>query len=406
MRTPIFFSIVITVYNVEEYLQECIESILRQTYSNIEILLVDDGSTDRSGEVCDEYAIKDERVQVFHQTNQGIVRARINGIQHAKGNYVVFVDSDDWVDADMCSIFAQQIEKNRPDIVAVGLVKEYADRSHAVKNILSTGYYDSEKMKQMIYPQMIYTGRFFERGLEAYICAKAIDKKIITKVAEDMDATITFAEGGVWLYLCMLQASSLTIVDALPYHYRMREDSMSIQKNLNPRIDSIYKSLISGVMKYGEDKNQLIWQLDNMIMYFYIWKKLPTLNYKNKNTLYPYPELKKGSRIILYGAWRFGRELHRYIKNSEFCKIVLWVDQNADIYRDTGLDIQLPEKILETEYDYILLGTMVYSGVQSMKKKLLSMGIEKNILYVKEEWINSDYLPDECKDLKKKYINV
>ena len=90
-------SIVVHVYNVAEYLHECIDSIINQTYKNIEIILVDDGSTDNSGEICDEYAKKDNRIIVVHQENKGPNSARKKGIIIAKGNYIGFVDGDDWI---------------------------------------------------------------------------------------------------------------------------------------------------------------------------------------------------------------------------------------------------------------------------------------------------------------------
>lgn len=91
-------SVVVPVYNVERYIARCIESILNQTHRNLELILVDDGSPDRSGEICDEYALKDNRIKVIHTPNQGVSRARNTGLDHAAGDYLLFVDSDDWVE--------------------------------------------------------------------------------------------------------------------------------------------------------------------------------------------------------------------------------------------------------------------------------------------------------------------
>ena len=95
MNKP-FFSIIVPVYNVEKYLPQCVESILRQTYENFEVILVDDGAKDRSGEICDEFAAKDERVSVIHKQNGGLSSARNAGIREAQGKYILFVDSDDY----------------------------------------------------------------------------------------------------------------------------------------------------------------------------------------------------------------------------------------------------------------------------------------------------------------------
>ena len=100
MNKPKISIIVLPVYNTELYLRECIESILRQSYADFEVLLVNDGSKDRSGEICEKYAGKDTRVKVFHQTNQGVTAARKCGILHSNGEYLCFVDSDDTITPD------------------------------------------------------------------------------------------------------------------------------------------------------------------------------------------------------------------------------------------------------------------------------------------------------------------
>ena len=101
-------SIIIPVYNTEKYLSTAIESALNQTYKNIEIILVDDGSTDDSGKICDEYALKNSNVEVIHSVNMGPSVARSLGVESAKGDYVMFIDSDDWVDAAICIVLIRQ----------------------------------------------------------------------------------------------------------------------------------------------------------------------------------------------------------------------------------------------------------------------------------------------------------
>lgn len=97
-------SVIVPMYNVELYLRKCLDSIVNQTYKNIEILIIDDGSTDNSGMICDEYAQKDDRIKVFHTENQGLSSARNLGLDEATGDWVGFVDSDDWIDDDMYDV--------------------------------------------------------------------------------------------------------------------------------------------------------------------------------------------------------------------------------------------------------------------------------------------------------------
>lgn len=116
-------SIIVPVYQVKEYVGECVESLLAQTYTNVEILLVDDGSTDGSGELCDEYARSDHRIRVMHQENQGAAGARNKGLDEAKGEYVAFVDSDDRVSSVYIEELYKLIDKYHADIAACAYVK-------------------------------------------------------------------------------------------------------------------------------------------------------------------------------------------------------------------------------------------------------------------------------------------
>ena len=116
-------SIIVPVYNVKSYVGECVESLCRQTYTNLEILLVDDGSTDGSGEVCDEYAGRDERIRVIHQANRGLSGARNMGLDDARGEYIAFVDSDDLVSRNYVETLYELLMKYEADIAACAYIK-------------------------------------------------------------------------------------------------------------------------------------------------------------------------------------------------------------------------------------------------------------------------------------------
>lgn len=116
-------SVIVPVYNVEEYLPTCIESILNQTYKDLEILLIDDGSTDNSGRICDEYAKRDNRCIVIHQPNKGVYNARNTGLEHVKGEYISFIDSDDYIHPQMLEILYETLQKEDYDFSMVAYKK-------------------------------------------------------------------------------------------------------------------------------------------------------------------------------------------------------------------------------------------------------------------------------------------
>ena len=130
------FTIIVPIYNAEKYINKCIDSILAQTYKNIEIILVNDGSTDNSLEICKEYKKKDKRIKVFNQKNSGVSQARNKGIDNATGELIIFVDSDDWIDADMIEQLEKVYERFKPDLInykIYGRKKEYQDKQYLTK---------------------------------------------------------------------------------------------------------------------------------------------------------------------------------------------------------------------------------------------------------------------------------
>ena len=148
-------SVIIPVYNVEAFLRKCLDTIVGQTYKDVEILLIDDGAKDKSGAICDEYAGKDDRIQVFHTENRGLSAARNLGIKHAKGEWIAFVDSDDWVELDMLESAVSVAERDHLDLVFWGYCKEYADRSEEKKLIWAQSErYDEKQVREQLYRRL------------------------------------------------------------------------------------------------------------------------------------------------------------------------------------------------------------------------------------------------------------
>lgn len=125
----LLISIIVPVYRVEPYIRQCMDSLIGQTYKNIEIICVDDGSPDNSGAILDEYAAKDDRVRPLHQENRGVAQARNAGIEASRGDYIMFVDGDDWVDRDCCQKSVEKARQDLSDVVIWGYVREFDQKS-------------------------------------------------------------------------------------------------------------------------------------------------------------------------------------------------------------------------------------------------------------------------------------
>lgn len=144
-------SIIVPVYKVEKYLPKCIDSILAQTFTDFELILVDDGSPDRCGEICDEYAGKDSRIRVIHQKNQGVSVARNAGLDIAKGKYIGFVDSDDWIEPKMYETMISTAEKEQSDIVICGIRHYNEENVFIYDELTAFGKYNNEQMLKYLY---------------------------------------------------------------------------------------------------------------------------------------------------------------------------------------------------------------------------------------------------------------
>lgn len=154
-------SIIVPIYNAEEYLEKCITSIIHQSYKNLEIILVDDGSTDGSLEICKRYESIDTRIVVVEQRNFGVVRARQLGVKTATGDFIGWVDADDWIEPEYMEKLTRLQIESEADIVAAAHFHDIGNDSRLVKNGVNTGIYE---VKQLL-PVMLYTGEFFEYGI-------------------------------------------------------------------------------------------------------------------------------------------------------------------------------------------------------------------------------------------------
>lgn len=218
-------SIIVPIYNAELYLEECIISIRKQTYENIEILLVDDGSTDASLRICERHAIEDERIVVIHQENQGRVKARKAGIEKAKGKYIGFVDSDDWVDNSMYAVLMQIAEETDADMVTSGLYKEYGETSGREVEMFAERLYETEEDLTYLYSNFLMYKDGINKGLSDSMCTKIFRREIAKEVSLAVPENIWTGEDCVFVSLYLLQCRKIYCCGRIFYHYRMRDGS-------------------------------------------------------------------------------------------------------------------------------------------------------------------------------------
>lgn len=255
-------SVVVPIYNVEKYIENCIKSIINQTYDNLEIILVDDGSKDNCGKICDEYATKDNRIKVMHKENGGLSDARNCGLEISNGKYVIFIDSDDWIEKNMIELLYSNIIKANADISICEFVEEDEQGKVVSQKIYDneTVVFDSEgAIKDLI----------IQKTLTNHAWNKLYSKKIFNNVRypkgqlmEDISTTYKLFEN----------SKKIIYQNTALYHYLQR--SKSILGNITRRRIDDQDKAINERNEYLQNK------------YPQLIKEIEIDNLKNVKTLY------------------------------------------------------------------------------------------------------------------------
>lgn len=372
-------SVVVTVYNIDKFLSKCIESICAQTYKNIEVIIIDDGSTDDSPTICDSYAQKDKRIKVVHRENKGLVNARKQGVYLASGEYVAFVDGDDWITNDMFSSMMNEVEKNNSEIVVSGVKVISNEDERLEKNLLRAGFYNRDDLEKYIFPFMLYLKGFYEFGVTQYTWNKLYKRELINEYIGLIDDRITDGEDVALVYLLMLHANSLSIIDACNYCYRQSAFSMChnlkndyfenvfyLKKNLE---DNLLSSKFAELLKPQVDMYIKMMLYRGITLKFNYPAEVKLIDRPNINQIHP------RDNIILYGCGVYGKKFFDMIQTNNLCKIVNWVDKYEKGTVVNGYEIKGLDALFSSQYDKILLAVKNQKVAEEIKDDLIQRGI-------------------------------
>lgn len=265
----VFISVIVPVYNVEKYLHQCVDSILNQTFRDFELILVDDGSKDNSSQICDDYVEQDERVYVIHQPNGGQVKARKAGLEKSTGEYVFFVDSDDWLELDALEIACCSAKDNNADIVTFDGYFCYSNNRKApVGQSVPSGVFDKKQMIERIYPKMIYSGKFFYFGIYAAMWNKIFRRSLLYPNMINVNPKLRIGEDGVTTFASFLDAKKICVLST--YHlYDYRDNNTSITRSYCANQFDNAKLLIQTLREINEKK--AVFDLSSQIDYYYMY---------------------------------------------------------------------------------------------------------------------------------------
>lgn len=285
-------SIIVPVYNVEKYLDKCIQSLINQTYKNIEIILIDDGSTDSSGKICDEWAKKDKRIVIKHTKNSGVSMARNIGIKLAKGIYIGFVDADDYIANDMYEFLLKNMKEHNSDISICSSYDVYED-GKIIHNKIENINIELDNIDALIY---IFKAGYYGTG----IWNKLFKKELLQDNSFDIE--LSNGEELSVLFNAIKQAKKIYYSSVPKYYYYQRVGSATHNKKINSGMVQNFKSIIS-------DNSDIINNNKNLKKVIYSHYILACFQVYNRSIIYRSPA--KEYKAV-------GNEMDKYENDIDF----------------------------------------------------------------------------------------
>ena len=375
-------SVIVPVYNTEKYLPFCIDSILNQTYEKIEIILVDDGSEDRSLAICTEYAQKDNRIIVIQNKHQGVVSTRKTGVEKSKGDYCIFVDSDDWIAENLIETALLLTDNGSVDIVNYNMKSVDGEKVTEWNYTISEGTYDKRSLDK-IYKKMMFD---FEKGCPGILqslCTKLIRRTVLQSSIQSVDKRITMGEDAAVVYKSCLLAEKIAVTNKYLYFYRTTPDSMCLSKNLNifSEIHFFQKYMNSAFSNYSE-KYELDKQLQAYLLLFIKKGTTDVFSLKFKDLFHiPFSRPDIGQRVVIYGAGNVGRSYFRQLSQVKDIEIAAWIDKNQAETRIYNYKIESPDILNYISFDSLIVAVKSWQTAAEIRKELDGIVSDEKVLW-------------------------
>lgn len=385
-------SVIIPIYNVAEYLEKCIASVIGQTYNRLQIILVDDGSADSSGQICDRYAKEDSRIVVIHKQNEGLVEARKTGLRHVEGEYICYVDGDDWVEPDLVEHLVTGMLSADADLAVSDYFCDMADDIRKVQGRQKAGVYGAESL----IPTMLYTGEFYEFGISQFVWAKLFRKDLLWDIQMQVNGRISCGEDVAVTYPYILQTRKICILDYAGYHYLQRDGSMTGCYDAGEKMQNmLLLKHLQNVFRKSGYSDSLCRQLNQYAKNLLLVRQTGYFDSpKEDQVLMPYGGILGDARVVIYGAGKLGQSIYHYLTHQTSIKIVNWVDRNYETYRRSGMKVNSPKELQTMDanaYDFILTGINNQKTAEQVEKYLLDTGIKQE----KIRWLDRDFIKEE-----------
>lgn len=388
-------SIIIPVYNTEQYLRKCLESVRCQTLEEIEIICVDDGSKDACPQILDEYARKDGRFRVIHKRNGGLVSARKAGVEAASGEYIGYVDSDDWIEPQMYERLYADAYNNNADLVTSGYLFE-GNYITVHFDDVPGGLYDEENM-EYLRENAIYNLQTKEVGIRGSLCCKLFRTGLLRKIQAEISEKLTFSEDKMCVLSYILQCHRVYVRKEAFYHYISHPSSMVHKANADYLIsvNEVYSHFIK-LYEHPDFTSVMRMQAEIYITEL-LYKGINSrMGFQNSNLLWldPYyiEKIPENSKVLLYGGGELGEAYRRQLARRSDIEQVGCIDLAYTKNVPEELDASSLKLILEKEYDIILITVKNHEKADKIREYLVDKGIpDKKICWYEQKEVYWKY---------------
>ncbi len=379
LRTTI--SVIIPVFNAGNTIRRCIDSVVNQTYPYLQIVLVDDGSTDGSGDICEEYRKKDPRIQVIHDIHGGSVKARKRGLELCGGNYVSFVDADDYIEPQMYDAWIKEIDQKDVDIAYFGSVNEKNGKIAGYERVTCNEIKEFKTNEE----KFIYLlNSFLNSNLDGKYSFDLFSKLYKRKLINNCMGRIPDIQQQGEDLLCNLRGlfeSKKILMANLPlYHYQISEHSLS-HINKSEQIISgvcLSKNILDVMEEYD-----LLNSLRDETAEFIHCLMCEKLRIEEKNPhirIYEFDDIQllKQKKVCIYGAGVVGKDYFEQLIHEKDIRVVACLDQNAEKITDTCMNVVNPTEFNYDNVDFIIIAIVDEDIRNQIIKWLLDYGVNNN----------------------------
>lgn len=354
-------SVVVPIYNLDAYLYQCVSSIVGQSYRHLEIVLVDDGSTDNALEICEYFRKSDARIKVIAQPNGGLVSARKAGLNASTGDYVFYVDGDDWIEPDCLAQYHRLAQAHQADMVIGDYKREFLGNFVTVRNAISPGVYDRRRIEQEMLSSMISRGPFFSHGLRTYSWGKLYKRTLIADLQNQVPEQVMVAEDAALVYPAIDRSQTVVLSDVALCNYRQRPNSILKSTQFDHRDTDRIAAAFRYMAKALDSAASPHGYVRQLQAYFAAIVTIRSGGFLRSQALYDrfevFGPLAEGARLAVYNSGSFGQHVYRHLQSNPAIALAGWYDEDHRENAILRMPVNDPETLRDAVFDHLLMAS-------------------------------------------------